>query len=148
MEMTKEWIRNYNHKCAEFHGWIYDSNMSEAADEAYYYDYRDAKCKHTGHYISDMLFHSDWNSIMEVVEKIGSLGVTFKINTQWNPFSECNYTQVSVTKVKGELSKDRKAMYNSVNVYEKNSETLRSKKEAVIQSIDQFIDWYNKQKEL
>ena len=144
MEMTRELVEEFIKKCATFVGKDYDNEWHRCTNELYEMGYRNPEFIENP--INWPSYHSDWNSIMEVVEKIESLGVNFKINTQWNPFSECNYTHVSVTKVKGELSKDRKAMYNSVKVYEKNSETLRIKKQAVIQSIDQFIDWYNTQK--
>jgi len=127
--MTQQEILEYNKRCADFLGVkIHESVLSQQTD----------------HFKG---YHSDWNWVMEVVEKIESEGFDFKINTQWNPFNECSYTQVSVVLRVGEMSSDRKCVYNSVNVYEKHTATLRDKKEAVVQAVNDVLIWYNDQKQ-
>jgi hypothetical protein len=71
---------------------------------------------------SDLRFHSDWNWIMEVVEKIETLFdgfVLFKIEDE-----SCF---VAVTGVQN---------YN-------NYTTMATKKEVVVQAIWEFLNWYN-----
>ena len=68
-------------------------------------------------------FHNDWNSLMEVVEKIESLG--YKINN----FSINNYIYIG---------KDDVA---SVIINEPNL----TKKEAFYQAVVKFVNWYNEQ---
>lgn len=87
-------------------------------------------------------FYSDWNWIMEIVKLIQSKKVDFTINSLWNEFNQKSYTQVSVVKRVGEMSKDRKAIYNTVNVYEKNSSGFRTPEEAVVDAINKFLIWY------
>lgn len=120
MEMTQEWIDQFNKKCAEFLGFVYDSNMSEAADESYYYDYRDPNYKNTGYYISDMEFHSDWNLIHEVIDKIVEIpdgfGYQFK------------------REVEGCFDKKQAIIQNIDNFLGWYMEDQH------------YIDWYNKQK--
>lgn len=123
MEMTKEWIRNYNKKCAEFLGWKYDSKTSIHFTKGTWIDNKNiGHCAERG-----LSFHSDWNWIMEVVEAIERLS---KVGETY---------MFSITKF-------------SVRVSHKGNRIVDlpiddTKKEAVIQAIDQFIDWYNKQKE-
>ena len=102
MEITQEWIDQYNKKCAEFIGW-----KSSIASE-YYTTTMWGGCGFTPFH---MKFHSDWNWIMEVVEKIVEIpdGVGYQ--------------------------------------FKRSIEGCFDSKQEVIQAIDQFIDWYNKQKE-
>jgi len=97
MEMTQEWITQFNKKCAEFVGeeittYFVESQMDLIGSNA-------------------LQFHSDWNWIMEVIQEIikipDGIGYQFK----------------------------------------RSIEGCFDSKEEVIQAIDQFIDWYNKQKE-
>lgn len=134
MEMTQEWIDQYNRKCAVFLGW------KETTDE-FKIEWIGCKTKErldriNKQYVpilekngdvlfpdfSVMDFTKDWYWIMEVVEKIGEIK-----NTQFDIFP--TYSRIS-----------HKGQY-----FETSS---KSRKEAVLKSIDQFIDWYNKQKEL
>jgi hypothetical protein len=140
--MTQDEILEYNKKCAEFLG--VDINYSKEV-------YKDSKSQlrqyiHNKPKSESLLFHSDWNWIMEVVEGIEKVKCNFTIKTQWNEFNEQNYTQVTVNKREGEMSRDRTAIYNSVDVYNHHSPTFTSKKEAVIHSINQFLIWYNSNK--
>ena len=65
---------------------------------------------------ADLKFHSDWNWIMEVVEAIEKLGHTVDI---WNNVCVIPHLKKSI----GE-----------------------SKKEAVVEAINQFLIWYNNEK--
>ena len=78
------------------------------------------KAKH--HYsLNELLYHSDWNWLMEVVEKIESLG--YKINN----FSNNNYIYIGKDNV------------SSVIINEANL----TKKEAFYKACVEFIKWYN-----
>jgi hypothetical protein len=67
--------------------------------------------------MTDMKFHSDWNWIIEVVEKIKKV--------IGNP------TTVTVACFNGDI----------------NKALMSAKKEAVVQSIWEFLNWYNEQKQ-
>ena len=97
MEMTQEWITQYNKKCAEFLGeeittYFIETQMDLIGSNA-------------------LQFHSDWNWIMEILAKMKLL------------VCEAEFT------------------------YRVGLHLTGLQKEAVIEAIDQFIDWYNKQKE-
>jgi hypothetical protein len=76
-------------------------------------------CEHFSE--SQLKFHSDWNWLMEVVEKIESLGFVFSIKINW----------VKITK-------DRVAI---IVRWEEDF----NKKEAVYNACVEFIKWYNEQ---
>jgi hypothetical protein len=146
--MTQEEILEYNKKCAEFLG-VRPQHFGPSVEYEMYsviesiVDGPDEK-----HFfmVEEMLFHSDWNWIMVMVEGIEKTKTHFIIRTLWNEFNECNYTQVSVQKEVGEMSDDRKVISNSIDVYLKHSDTFKSKKRAVVQAINNFLIWYNLQK--
>ena len=76
--MTQEEILDYNKLCAEFLGWEYiDKDQHSQAYENYgwwvkriYHNNIDARnnCNWKG-FNQNLKFHSDWNWLMEVVEK-------------------------------------------------------------------------------
>ena len=133
--MTQEEILEYNKRCAECLGWetedadedscTYDTpyliNVSESEDwEASMDDY-------TNHLkIDEMLFHSDWNWIMEVVEAIKQLGYFVMINKWTSVYTgeEKEGNRIQITTVEGENTK--------VNT---------------VQAINQFLIWYNENKQ-
>ena len=119
--MTKEWFIAFNNKCAKFTGWDYNFGSS-----LYYPSYEFAKAVGIGQgawTLNVLRFHSDWNWIMEVVEAIQ------KIRPLIISHNHCEI----------HMYEERKNI--SINIAKNSTIT------AVIQSIDQFIDWYNKQKE-
>jgi hypothetical protein len=132
MELTQEWITQFNRKCAEFLGW--KSTFAHEGDRYGYvqtvdgfntpfYNDGDPQLVEMNsniniHSISQLKFHSDWNWIMEVVNNIKQ-----KIG---------NPTSVVLASFNGDI----------------NKALMKAKKEAIIQSIDQFIDWYNTQTQL
>lgn len=129
--MNKKWIAQFNKKCAEFIGaYFCDDDKKEFPNGYWLIDdyYRELPL-----YLNQFKFHSDWNWIMEVVEKIESF--IFQ-----EPVPDTYYEV---------------RLVGSVYVYigSNNGDELitvddqPSKKQAVVKAIDQFIDWYNKQKE-
>jgi hypothetical protein len=83
--------------------------------------------------MNDMKFHSDWNWIMEVVEKIEHIK-KYSIGIDSHP----SYgTNVLI----------QHAHINGVYDLVIKESTHWNKKEAVIQSIWQFLNWYNEQKQ-
>ena len=108
--MTQEEILQYNKMCVEFLGW--DKTHPNIKDWHIY-------ITPIGHVSYDkMLFHSDWNWIMEVVEAINMIP---------NPKNPTD-TTLSTKRI------DVKNLLGSAN------------KKAVVEAINQFLIWYNKNK--
>ncbi len=143
--MTEQEILEYNKRCAEFLGMHISVDPADGYDTGTWYKPSDIE----GEVIpSPVLFHSDWNWIMEVVEaiekeldgsrpfkygKLDSLDFIItnkkiKINASFwtNPYT-----------VNGN--------YWSYFKYNKKFNNL-SKKEAVVEAINQFLIWYNNEK--
>lgn len=74
---------------------------------------------------SDLWFHSSWNWLMPVVEKIESLGYPF-----W------------ISKKTAGITYSEKVDEESNKIFNQGE----TKKQAVYQSVVEFISWYNKQK--
>ena len=112
--MNNEEIKNYNRLCAEFLG---AKNLGKLG----YSDLESYNCNWKG-FNQNLKFHSDWNWIFEVVEAIEKLGYYTK--------NECirniNYFNIY------ELENNEATFYGTDN----------SKKEAVINAINQFLIWY------
>jgi len=135
--MIQKEILEYNKRCAEFLG----ANIQDDSERIYIDKMKDDDMMFHNmsvnlgtyewngttniHYIPfDMLeFHSDWNSIMEVVEAIEKLGFNFNIFHE-----DCL------------IKKDRKYVIVT------NATKIKSKKEAVVQAINQFLIWYEQNK--
>jgi len=122
--MTQEEILDYNKKCAEFLG--VDIHYSVEV-------YKDSKSP-LRQYIDNrpksepLLFHSDWNWIEEVLNKIEGE----------------NFLYILKSDVYGE------ERGYSLEFYDNDGEpifthlrTYCNKKEAVVQAINQFLIWYN-----
>ena len=77
--------------------------------------------------IDEMKFHSDWNWIMEVVEAIEKLD-DFYVQIEENA---CYIYDIS------------KFDNEQTNAFIKVDINTTSKKEAVVQAINQFLIWYN-----
>lgn len=145
MEMTQKWIDRYNKKCAEFlfpelvdvddaeiwgiNTLLIESNQSK---------YEILNNRRSNIFMSiDLKFRSDWNWIMEVVDKIESLeDKQFYMEWIW-----LNKTNVG-------LYQRETNSGSTLWEYIARFSDSKTKKQAVIQAIDQFIDWYNKHKEL
>ena len=127
--MTQEEILEYNKKCAEFLGYELITPQMRKRPEQWkgnsYWEHKDKANVHTSKKVLGrdgyLSFHSDWNWIMEVVESIEKIDNVFvKIHTGGVFIHPINDTKNYISK-----------QYNS------------SKKEAVIQAINQFLIWYN-----
>lgn len=130
MEMTQEWVEQFIKKCADFLGKDYDTEIySVCTNHLYDCGYRNPE------YIENPInwdcYHSDWNWIMEVVERIENTKTTDLSNAE--PFVTIRLVGCDIKF----YNKERLPILTNA----------KTKKQAVIQAIDQFIDWYNKQKE-
>ena len=133
-------IKEFNKKCAKFIGYKLTSTDRDFS----FYEHPDGKglVFQSTHdkdrfdsypmlEVMGMLFHRDWNWITRVVEKIE---ITNRINdNEYYPY------MVTVWK-------------NCCNISDGNNGSIIienynvNKKEAVVQAIDKFIDWYNQNK--
>lgn len=116
--MTQKWINDFNKKCAEFLDWKFEED-----DLIFSFDKKNSFefLNRPAYAIYDLKFHSDWNWIMEVFEYILELPKKYDGN-----FWELN----------GKVFSIKHMMFHEII----------GEKETVIQKIDNFIDWYNKQK--
>jgi hypothetical protein len=137
--MTREEILEYNKRCADFLGWKYVSSIDvkeqkydQSIEAGWYCEI--PKILHTKinrrlyigrnhHYLQ---FHLDWNLIMEMVEGIEGLGITTSLTNKFFNIMKVQH-RVGIT------------LGNS-------NENCLSKKEAVVQGINQFLIWYNDNK--
>ena len=120
--------KEFNKLCAEFLGW----NLEDG-----YYN-RDMHHEYSFVKDDELKFHSDWNWIIEVVEKIENLrGVTVETNNNW----------VGEFTIVIRCSGYSGTYYKSINKPRvSHGQDFRTKKEAVVESIWQFLNWYNEQK--
>ena len=119
--MSQEEILEYNKKCAAFLGWDYNKFMDRWNEEDFQHEYSNTNS-------IDLKFHSDWNWIMEVVEAIEKIDDNFyfvKINTGGCFIHPLNDTR------------DYKGICYQAG---------KTKKEAVVQAINQFLIWYEQNK--
>lgn len=151
--MTQEEILEYNKKCAEFLGAeiqdvlerIYIDKMKD--DEMIFHNHSVILQTYEWngttniHYIPfDMLqFHSDWNWIMKVVEAIEKLGYQFDI-TGNEVGVNSNTTSVRNIATGGTMNSYNEIYYPTIISV---TEEEYSKKEAVVQAINQFLIWYS-----
>ena len=142
--MTQEEILEYNKRCAEFltineelknelsaYPLQEYSYLCSYANSAFICDREDNPSNTVWDYLK---FHSDWNWIMKVVEAIEKLGFYSKISGCAS--SICHYCWFDEGGDGGDMPENRTVIgYNG-----KNKE---SKKEVVVQAINQFLLWYN-----
>jgi len=81
-------------------------------------------------YLTNQKEDSDWNWIMEVVEAIEKLGYESLIGG-----SEYYYPEKGMRYIQSFIKDD-------ITIYQE----AKTKKEAVVQAINQFLIWYNNQK--
>ena len=123
--------QEYNKLCAEFLG----GKIKEDGWNFCLTDFGVKYCGYGFHEGFELKFHSDWNWIMEMVEAIEKLKFRFEI-----ALNEVNLYCIS----------EEKRFSCAINYHDCENygeEIHLTKKEAVVQAINQFIDWYNKQKE-
>lgn len=133
--MTKEEIKEFNELCAEFLG--YKNTTPTDPD---FNIYENEKGMIIGNKIYTMLetmsmrFHSDWNWIMNVKDKITSLKIVDEFNTGYDSVARGFFCSILP------------AYKNSfVPIY---TNVIVEEKEAVIQVIYQFLKWYKENQKL
>jgi hypothetical protein len=135
--MTQEEIQEYNQKCADFLGFKYKNQSKFWA--TYPLDNNSYLAKFGYMQVETFKFHSDWNWIMEVVEKIESLKYLIDITDNEVYVNSNLIKQKNVTD--GGTMNSHNEKYYPV-IVEITDERL-SKKEAVVKAINQFLIWYN-----
>lgn len=101
-----------NKLIADFMGCRYDENRNSHEDSEYYYE------------DSELEYHFNWNWLMEVVERIESLGYDTEIVYRLDDGGHCFYI-------------------NDSPVF---SSQMGSKIESIYQAVVEFIKWYNSAK--
>lgn len=142
--MKEQEILEYNKRCAEFmglkRGWWNYQEKPLTEDKKQWLDIDGKTFLGTSVYCDkDLQFHSDWNWIMEVVEKIE---VNFpKYTLEWEYDDREEFSEEGKYKAywftlmpKDEICKELSDLRS------------QSRKEAVIQAINKFLIWYNKNK--
>lgn len=114
--MIQQEILDFNKRCAEFLGKEYSDNRIVTP-----YTHFSGQ-NPTGKVWEECRYHSDWNWIMEVVEAIEKL----------------DYDVV--------IAKTSCSIWIGGTSYSGSSKDCKTKKEAVIQAINQFLIWYNEQR--
>ena len=125
--MTQEEILEYNKRCADFLGW----KLENGTTCLYFHDKR--PIGQTWDY-KDMRYHSDWNWIMEVLQKITSTGynwelIDFNGTAEEEEFMRCSIFNLDITK----------PLY-------KFKSTSSDAKKAVVETINQFLIWHEENK--
>lgn len=149
--MTQEEILDYNRRCAEFLDWKFSQHY-EHYDEFYYeweeensgvwYKVEDfvedtdstyVKVEGRGlkNYHYRLKFHDDWNWIMEVVEAIEKLPEHYTTAIHSDTFDKGDEYKMFIFNNEGEILV---------------GENGKTKKEAVVNTINQFLIWYNENK--
>ena len=149
--MTNEEIQEFNKRCAEFLGWkqsqkyeqfndyhgiwekendgIWYKEEDIINDSSKYFEIKvNDKGLHNYHYI--LRFNSDWNWIMEIVEKIQTLDKLGGIVT----------IQQGGCKITSRMAGDSSVYANVSNYF---LQGMKGQKEAVVDAINQFLIWYN-----
>ena len=134
--MTSQEIENYNCLCAEFLGGIYSEqaeawgfgNVKNIGSKMFhgimYHNVIKAQ-----RFEKELKFHSDWNWIMEVVEKILK-----------------NYRTDFYLDFDMPVSDTFTVSIGSDGKYNSKGESTISSKEAVVKAINQFLIWYYENK--
>ncbi len=131
--MTQEEILDYNRRCTKFLG---VPNLKDAKGDLW--DILRTNQKIYSIRTSELPYHSDWNYIMEVVEAIEKL--------YEHPNKEVNVDirpgQIEIFQRPYKLEGND---YHEI-IYLGDGYINNSKKEAVVQAINQFLIWYNGQR--
>ena len=88
-------------------------------------------------------YHSSWDWLMPVLDKIEKNGAKISLISNFNQFHKCNFHQVTIAIESGELSKSGGYFWGDGYKYQKHSDTSKNKLEVVYSSIIDFIKWYN-----
>ena len=138
--MTQEQILEFNKKCAKFIGAtpqsLYPENKDLEQDGIHWKFPNGIKLAMRQNYTTaNMKFHSDWNWIHEVIDAIENIQIKEQHIYSIQPRGatceiKCS-TQYSLA-----FDIEMPVIYT----------IGKSKKEAVVQAIDQFLDWYYESK--
>lgn len=113
--MTQQEILEYNQRCAEFLDLHRDEEVVIYNMESYPYDY--------------LKFHSDWNWIMEVINKIFKKGFR-KYSYTHEEHSRCVFTDMAISY--------QKHAFGGGNIIA-DSGKCSEEKEAVVKAIDSLL---------
>ena len=135
--MTQEEIIEYNKRCAEFLGnkLISKNDFNMLGEHAYTGEH-----EHTNWAVIEYLnYHHDWNGIMEVIEAIEKL--KYVVITKTSPTISETWIQCIITIQNCTVD----SLFNNKFIVEYKSDysNNQTKKEAVVQAINQFLIWYN-----
>jgi len=120
--MNEKEILEYNKRCAEFLGW---KNLNDDSFPEYVNPLGDF------YQLKELKFHSDWNWIMEVVEAIEKL----KFNVR-----------ITIACITIENAFDNDSNLSPIYKFHSMQGEFESKKEAVVEAINQFLIWYEQNK--
>ena len=134
--MTQEEIIEYNKRCAEFLGWEYldDFNYPEHNAIGYY----DNEGNHKG---IELYFHSDWNWIMEIVEKIAKIPTKYK-NGLYKYLVSVELNLITGVNIEGMYARNfgDKEDFQRICFYERDFKTN------TVEAINEFLIWYEQNK--
>lgn len=128
--MSENEIKENNKLIARFMGWKVEKNCFSKVEK-----YGDKLQNERGISVKNRDYHSDWNLLMQVVDKIESLGFWTKIGGHTS-FGK-QYKQCCIKK----QTKDSDIGY----IYEYEGDWCESKIESTYNAVVEFIKWYNAQ---
>jgi hypothetical protein len=118
--------QEFNRLCAEFLGWKQNSKKT-----TFYVDKNDSRHIYE---IQDLKFHSNWEWIMQVCDRIEGLKEGEEVEHNWYvTIGEGNYCRI--------FTDEFKTFQDEIIVYNTNT-----KKDAVVLAIWEFLQSYNKLK--
>lgn len=160
--MTQEEILEYNKLCAEFLGAIYSEHakawgFGNARIEPNTLKFGNRLIKGAvwaERFEKELKFHSDWNWIMEVVEAIEKLEIPLQEKYKRGFLKNSTHGNINFD-ISYDNRKEFKGWTSAVSIelshpyiYDSSNNEIRrfeTKKEAVVQAINQFLIWYKKQ---
>jgi len=102
--------------------------------------YDDAENRHPPTPTDMLAFHSEWDWLMPVVDKIErEHKANFIIKCTWNEFTNHSIHQVIVNIEQGEMSKDKSCIYDSKKIYDYIGDAVKDKREATYKAVVEFI---------
>ena len=124
-----------NKLIAEFMG------MELGDDKTMYYD--DAENLHPPTPINELKFHSSWDWLMPVVDKIeNDHKANVKIMSKWNEFDSCNYYQVIIV-IESATRSNKFYLSGDCIAYRYMTGFQDCKKKAIYKAVVEFINFYN-----
>lgn len=131
-------MMNKNKLIAEFMG--LPTEVSKAGLLNYYHKEYNSGTWYEEHELS---YNVSWDWLMPVVEKIESqYKANFTTKCTWNEFNESSYYQVIVNIKQGEMSSDRKVIYDPEMIYYYIGDSVKCKIDATYQAVIEFIENY------